>query len=185
MPRWLLSKPYSDAALDHIPTASSTLSLSISQSCCLSSLFRRSRMLTASSVVGGERSRGISRRMGYLPASSPLLQALAALLNIPDKASRAVFAVQLRVPAPETFVAQPDSVLQALEACLSLRMAGAFSHAAIPTGIWADQCCVAGGPIRAKSAVRSPDARSRPFLSRRVELWPAWRSTPFVQRFGP
>ena len=60
-----------------------------------------------------------------------LIQPLLAFFDEPDGAGRAVFAIQLRVPAAETFFAQPDVVLQALEACFFFRMAGAFSHAAV------------------------------------------------------
>jgi hypothetical protein len=93
------------------------------------------------------------------------LQALPALLNEPNGAGGAVFALQLRVPATETFVAQPDTVLQALEARVFLRMAGTFSHAAITTPLWVDHRCAAGGLFKAKPAVGLSDTR-RPPLQR-------------------
>jgi hypothetical protein len=60
-----------------------------------------------------------------------LLMALLALFDIPDRAGRAVFAIQIRVPALETFFAQPDAVLQALESRFPFRVAGALFHMAI------------------------------------------------------
>jgi hypothetical protein len=56
------------------------------------------------------------------------LQALPALFDERDGAGGAVFAIQLRVPAGKTFVAQEDVMLQALEAHFPFRMTGAFSH---------------------------------------------------------
>jgi hypothetical protein len=57
-----------------------------------------------------------------------LLMALLPLFDIPDRAGRSVFAIQIRVPALEAFFAQPDAVLQALEAGLASGVMGATAH---------------------------------------------------------
>jgi hypothetical protein len=59
------------------------------------------------------------------------LTALLPLFDILDRAGRAVFAIQIRIPAFEAFLAQPDVVLQALESSFAIRMMGAFSHGAM------------------------------------------------------
>jgi hypothetical protein len=87
-----------------------------------------------------------------------------ALFDEPDRAGRAVFAIQLRVPAFETLVAHPDPMLQTLETRFSIRVAGAFFHIAKAAPLGSNQRgsqpVVSG--LRALTVLRIPgDGRFR------------------------